>query len=408
MNFFRPKSTEVTASPPMSAIRRRTRDEHLFGPGPKRILALDGGGVRGILSIQFVKRIEEILRARYGGNPDFRLSDYFDLFAGTSTGAIIAAGLAVGKTAEEIEKLYMELAPDVFGAYLDKTGIFWAKFSARNLTRHLNKIFGSVQFGSEEIKSGLAVISKRVDTDSAWILVNNPRSKFWEDSEDGVIGNGKYELKKVVRASTAAPHYFPPQEIRIADRTRNSSKVDGVFLDGGITPHNNPSLAALMVARLKGHRIEWLPGKDNLLIVSIGTGSWRVKRLTWWYKRWMQFLRTLNALQSVIVEGERFVLTMMQWLSYSPRPWTINSEIDDLKDDHLATDPICTFQRFNAVLEPDWLKNSVKVDTDRATMNQLRNMASTSQLSLLAEIGKRSALASVQESDFPASFDLSK
>ena len=54
-------------------MKYRTRDEHLFGPGPKRILALDGGGIRGALTLGYLKRIEEILRQRAGGDPAFRL-----------------------------------------------------------------------------------------------------------------------------------------------------------------------------------------------------------------------------------------------------------------------------------------------------------------------------------------------
>ena len=64
------------------------RDRHLFGPGPKRILALDGGGVRGAITVAFLERIESLLWERYGR--DMRLGDFFDLVGGTSTGAIIS------------------------------------------------------------------------------------------------------------------------------------------------------------------------------------------------------------------------------------------------------------------------------------------------------------------------------
>ena len=69
--------------------------ERLTAPGPKRILALDGGGIRGALSLGFLERIERLLRERHA-NPDLRLRDYFDLIGGTSTGSIIAVGLAIG------------------------------------------------------------------------------------------------------------------------------------------------------------------------------------------------------------------------------------------------------------------------------------------------------------------------
>jgi len=66
------------------------RDRHLFGPGPKRILSLGGGGVRGLVTLGMLKRAETLLAARSPDPQAFRLSDYFDLIGGTSTGAIIA------------------------------------------------------------------------------------------------------------------------------------------------------------------------------------------------------------------------------------------------------------------------------------------------------------------------------
>src|SRR2546423_11716244 len=86
-----------------------SRDRHLFGPGPKRMLSLDGGGVRGVISVAFLERIEAILTAEAG--TDIRLSDHFDLIGGASTGAIIAGALALGKTTGELKDIYHRLAP---------------------------------------------------------------------------------------------------------------------------------------------------------------------------------------------------------------------------------------------------------------------------------------------------------
>jgi uncharacterized protein len=79
------------------------RDRHLFGPGPKRILALDGGGVRGVIAVAFLERIEAVIGKQTGG--DIRLCDWFDLIGGTSTGAIIAGALAFGKTTAELKDI---------------------------------------------------------------------------------------------------------------------------------------------------------------------------------------------------------------------------------------------------------------------------------------------------------------
>src|ERR1700761_9145563 len=81
--------------------------------GPKRILAIDGGGMRGALAVGILAKLEATLREKLG-RPNLVLSDYFDLIGGTSTGAIIAAGLALGRSADDLAELYRRLGPRVF------------------------------------------------------------------------------------------------------------------------------------------------------------------------------------------------------------------------------------------------------------------------------------------------------
>src|SRR4051812_42061796 len=106
---------------PMPAYRTFT--QHL-DPSykPKRILALDGGGIRGLLTAGLLQRLEDILRTRAGGDPAFRLSDYFDLIGGTSTGSIIAAGLSLGMSATEVRDAYFELGNATFKRSLLRIG----------------------------------------------------------------------------------------------------------------------------------------------------------------------------------------------------------------------------------------------------------------------------------------------
>jgi len=97
------------------AYKIRNRDEHFLNDGgPKRILALDGGGLRGILTLLYLAEIESLLRERHGGRKDFCLAHYFDLIASTSTGAIIAAALACGMSVADISEKYMTLGKSVF------------------------------------------------------------------------------------------------------------------------------------------------------------------------------------------------------------------------------------------------------------------------------------------------------
>jgi uncharacterized protein len=81
------------------------RDRHLFGPGPKRMLSLDGGGVRGAIAIGFLERLESLIEEIEGRRT--LLCDWFDFIGGTSTGAIIAGALALGYRAAEVRKFYL-------------------------------------------------------------------------------------------------------------------------------------------------------------------------------------------------------------------------------------------------------------------------------------------------------------
>src|ERR1041384_6804020 len=94
------------------AGEHEARDRHLFGAGPKRLLSLDGGGGRGVISVAFLERIEALLSEQTGEN--VRLGERFDLIGGTSTGAIIATALALGKSTDELKSIYQELAPRAF------------------------------------------------------------------------------------------------------------------------------------------------------------------------------------------------------------------------------------------------------------------------------------------------------
>src|SRR4029077_20265705 len=85
-------------------------------------------------------------------------------------------------------------------------------------------------------------------------------------------GNGDYPLWQVVRASTAAPSYFDPETITITNPL-DAAPVVGQFIDGGVSPFNNPALMAVMYATLDGYRIGWPRGADRLLVVSVGTGA---------------------------------------------------------------------------------------------------------------------------------------
>lgn len=233
-------------------------------PGsPKRILAFDGGGIRGILSVEILAKIEALLRAKMGRGEGFVLADYFDCFAGTSTGAIIAACLAWGMRVEKIRNFYLENGKEMF----DKACIlkrFRYKFEDEKLSKRLQEEFLGETLGSEKLKTLLLMVMRNASTDSPWPISNNPNAKYNDRRRPDC--NLNLPLWQLIRASTAAPTYFPPEVVKIGEK-------DFVFVDGGITTHNNPAFQAFLMATVEPFNLNWPAGEDKILLVSIGTGT---------------------------------------------------------------------------------------------------------------------------------------
>src|SRR5262245_10238586 len=85
----------------------------LAKPGPRKLLALDGGGIRGLITIEILAEIERIVR-KQANRPSLVLADYFDYIGGTSTGAVIGTLLALGKPVDEIRRIYLDCGAMMF------------------------------------------------------------------------------------------------------------------------------------------------------------------------------------------------------------------------------------------------------------------------------------------------------
>ena len=123
---------------------------------PRRLLALDGGGIRGVTSLEVLRRIEQDLATATGKGASFRLGDFFDYIGGTSTGAIIAAGLAMGKSVQELVDFYVDTGPLMF----KKTwllGRLRSFYQADPLREKLKEVFGERTLSAEDLRS-LAII----------------------------------------------------------------------------------------------------------------------------------------------------------------------------------------------------------------------------------------------------------
>jgi patatin-like phospholipase/acyl hydrolase len=379
------------------SYRTLNRDRHFDAPGPKRILALDGGGLRGILTLGFLDRIETLLRKRHGDSPGFRLCHYFDLIAGTSTGAIIAAALAKGMRVDEVVEHYMSLGRSVFERSWFRKGVLRARYDEGKLM-----VLGKdTTLGSADLQTGLLIMTKRLDTGSPWPLGNNPRGRYFRAPADADwVSNGDFPLWQVVRASTAAPSYFDPEKITITE-VPGRKPVIGEFVDGGVSPFNNPALQAFMYATLNGFHVNWPTGADNLQLVSVGTGSADPSRTP----AKLAAAGALKAVLALMDDCAALVQTMMQWMSSSPTARVIDSEIGDLSHDLVAPAPLLTYLRYDIDLVADEIAK-LKPALPEKEIESLSAMDEPDNLEILKELGELAGARQVKEEDFAYHFDL--
>lgn len=358
--------------------------------------------MRGILTLGFLRPIEKMLQARHGGDSAFRLCHYFDLIAGTSTGAIIAAALAIGLSVEEVVAHYQRLGKAVFSKDWFREGIVRARYDEATLIKHLKLVFGEDRtLGDSSIQTGLLIMTKRLDTGSPWPLSNNPRSRYFRaQPADPWISNADYPLWKVVRASTAAPSYFEPEPITIVSEGGKRA-VTGTFVDGGVSPFNNPSLQAFMYATLEGYKVGWKTGAEQLLLVSVGTGASDPGQTP----SRIAAKGAIKALFSLMDDCAALVETIMQWMSASPTAREIDGDIGDLRSDLIAGVPLLSYLRYNARLSRDEVDRLLPALSAKQA-DSLGEMDNPGNLDALLALGAAAAAGNVQDDDFPKAFDL--
>lgn len=239
-----------------------------------RLLAFDGGGIRGLFALEIARRMESLLREKYA-KPDLVLADHFQYLGGTSTGAIIATFLSWGLPVAEVIRLYRANAKVMF----TKAGlgsIYKNRFAGQPISDFLRNFFveddGSpATLGTARLRTLLLVVTRNASTGSPWPISNNPHAIYNDRSKAGC--NLDLPLWQIVRASTAAPTFFPPEVIEIADQASGETKKQiFAFEDGGLTPFNNPAYLLYTMATLPEYRLQWPDGADRMSLVSIGTG----------------------------------------------------------------------------------------------------------------------------------------
>ena len=228
---------------------------------PMRLLSIDGGGLLGLIPAEALIAIETQLNTITG--KEAPLCDRFHLIGGTSTGAILAAGLSLGLRAAQLRDFYLNFGKEIFTkVFLPER--FWHSYPSGPLEHHLKDVFGEdTNLGSGKLRTNILIVSKNVTLGTTWFFTNNPKGRYFAN-------NAGLPLWQIVRASTAAPTYFPPQPISVPDD--HGQLQDYEFIDGGVSSYNNPSLQVFLEATDPRYQFGWPTGVDKLLLISLGTG----------------------------------------------------------------------------------------------------------------------------------------
>ncbi len=363
-----------------------TLAERIQAPGPKKILALDGGGIRGMMTIEVLAEIENRLRQELKKGAGFRLAHFFDFVAGTSTGAIIAACVSTGMAVPEIREFYENSGEQMFDKVfrLNVFKRFRTKYGDQKLAEKLQTVFGKdTTLGSEKLQTALMMVMRNATTDSPWPVSNNPFAKY--NQRDRKDCNLNIPLWQLIRASTAAPVFFPPEVVTFAPGTPNEYQF--IFVDGGITMYNNPVFQAFLMATVEPYKMGWATGEDQLLVVSVGTGT-SPKANADLAPDEMNLVYNASSLPSALMfaalnEQDLLCRVFGKCLAGDP----LDREIHDLK---MAKGPVgpqklFAYVRYNAELSEEGL---AKLELSGIKPEHVQQLDSTAHIKELKEVGQ--------------------
>ena len=303
------------------------------------ILALDGGGARGIYPACVLASVERDI-----GKP---IKDCFDLITGTSTGAIIAGAAATGVKMSAVVDLFDKEAPQVFRSQLSCWGLVRSKYARQPFEQLVKEYLPRQRLG--EITTPLLITSSSISTGSVHVF----KSKYLDELGEQYLRDKDVLLSDAVLASCAAPSYFDPMQVG-----------DYLLADGGLWA-NNPSILAVTEAVSKFKR-----PIEQVHILSIGTGKplnlYRRRRFWglatgWGRQKLVEYFLSLQSQAS----------TNMASLLLGDRYFRLDPEIE-----HWGLDDTKHLQNLKAMADRDFARFSKKI------MEKMRRSAPNSEEAL--------------------------
>ena len=277
---------------------------------PFYILALDGGGTRGIYAARILECLEESLKVQ--------IRDCFNLIAGTSTGSIVAGAAAIGIPMKKVVELFEYEGPRIFRKKRPLFSLIFSKYSKGPLKRAIGEHLSStMKLG--EISTPLMIMSSDLSTGGVWVF----KSKYMKELGHPYDRDSELLLRDAILSSCAAPTFFAPHKVCNA---LSESKSNSLLADGGLWA-NNPSIFAYTEALSKFDK-----KIKQIRILSIGTGP-----------------ETSNTYNSACCWGfltgwgrekfVRYILDLQSQASTNMAGLLLNRYTDESKDQYLRIQP---------------------------------------------------------------------
>ena len=239
-------------------------------PRPRALLSLDGGGIRGLITLELLARIEKLLAARSPNPSTFRLADFFDFIAGSGTGGLFAIALAQGRSAHELLEFFLGYASDIFGEGGQPFGSVFlptANPLSSRLTSGLQEFIGpKATLSSESLRCLMMVLVRNYEHNTVWPLTNNPLAKY--NAQTRPDSNLQLPLLPLARACLAWSPRAQPEVLKYPKASWTVRIGDGTF-----TPYSNPAFLLYQTATAPPYNLKWKCGERNLLLVSVGAGD---------------------------------------------------------------------------------------------------------------------------------------
>lgn len=341
------------------------------GSGRKRILAIDGGGLRCLMAIAVLAELEQRLAAS-SGSAGFRLHQHFDLVAGTSGGALIAAAIAAGRSMSELQDFVLANTKSLFKPARPHR-LWIGRFDRSDMADRLKEFLGPERtLGSPDLKAVLLMVLHNVTTDAAWVVSNGPASPYNHSARDDC--NLELPLWQVARASAAAPTFYPAERIRLG----RSKPREYVFVDGGVTGYNNPSFMAFLYATSSPYGLNWSAGEGAMSLLSLGSGVVRRRNDgigPWGLNLWFH---ARKAAFGVIAASDRSQDLICRTLGRCRQVTPLESSIGDMRSARTCAEPrMFDYYRINPVLSREGLASIGCADVDPFAISKFDNTDAT-------------------------------